>query len=187
MLLLREKGKLKFSIAGPMTKATTESHVEGVEWLVIKFKLGTYMPHLPTRQLVDSRTVFPDAAHRSFWLHSSTWQIPDFENVETFVDWLAHDDLLVRDPVVNAALQDHPLDIPERTLRYRFQQVTGLTQSHIRQIERAQYAVTLLEQGVSILDTVHQAGYADQPHMTRSLKLFIGQTPAQITPLKIPA
>src|SRR5579859_5293941 len=49
-----------------------------------------------------------------------------------------------------------------------------------RQIERARYATCLLQQGVSILDTVEQAGYFDQPHLTRSLKHYIGQTPAQI-------
>ena len=184
MLLLRERGKVRFSIAGPMTIAHTQSHNEGVEWLVVKFKLGMYMPLLPTRKLVDSSTVLPEASRKSFWLDSETWQIPDFNNVETFVEWLAHDDLLIRDSIVNAALQDQPLNIPERTLRHRFQQVTGLTQSHIRQIERAQYAMTLLEQGVSILDTVVIADYADQPHLTRSLKRFMGQTPAQITPNK---
>lgn len=187
MLLLRERGKVQFSVAEPMTIAHTVSHAEGVEWLVVKFKLGTYMPHLPTRKLVDSSLVLPDATRQSFWLNGSTWQTPDFNNVETFVEWLAHDDLLVRDPVVTAALQDHPLAMPARTLRHRFLRVTGLTQSHIRQIERAQQAVNLLEQGVSILDTVSHIGYADQPHLTRSLKRYMGQTPAQITPLKLSA
>jgi hypothetical protein len=37
-----------------------------------------------------------------------------------------------------------------------------------------------LKQGVSILDTVYQAGYFDQAHLTRSLKYLIGQTPGQI-------
>jgi methylphosphotriester-DNA--protein-cysteine methyltransferase len=55
-----------------------------------------------------------------------------------------------------------------------------MTHSTIRQIERARHATYLLKQGVSILDTVHEAGYFDQPHLTRSLKFFIGQTPAQI-------
>jgi AraC-like DNA-binding protein len=32
----------------------------------------------------------------------------------------------------------------------------------------------------SILDAVYHTGYADQPQLTRSLKHFIGQTPAQI-------
>jgi hypothetical protein len=34
--------------------------------------------------------------------------------------------------------------------------------------------------GVFRLETLWQAGYADQPHLTRSLKRFVGQTPAQI-------
>jgi methylphosphotriester-DNA--protein-cysteine methyltransferase len=55
-----------------------------------------------------------------------------------------------------------------------------LTQGSIRQIERARRATILLQQGISIPDTVDQAGYADQAHLTRSLKYFIGKTPAQI-------
>jgi methylphosphotriester-DNA--protein-cysteine methyltransferase len=43
--------------------------------------------------------------------------------------------------------------------------------------------MTLLRQGASILDTVYQAGYFDQPHLTRALKRFTGQTPAQIARL----
>jgi methylphosphotriester-DNA--protein-cysteine methyltransferase len=56
---------------------------------------------------------------------------------------------------------------------------TGLTRTAIKQIERAHAAVQLLDHGVPILDTVAQAGYADQAHLTRSLKRFIGQTPAE--------
>ena len=40
-----------------------------------------------------------------------------------------------------------------RTLRHRFLRATGLTQSHIRQFERAQQAAAFLRQGVSILDS----------------------------------
>ena len=36
------------------------------------------------------------------------------------------------------------------------------------------------KRGLSILDVVYEAGYFDQPHLTRSLKYYIGQTPAQI-------
>jgi AraC-like DNA-binding protein len=42
--------------------------------------------------------------------------------------------------------------------------------------------VALLRQGVAIFDTAEQAGYADQPHLTRSLKRLIGLTPAQLAP-----
>jgi methylphosphotriester-DNA--protein-cysteine methyltransferase len=50
----------------------------------------------------------------------------------------------------------------------------------IRQIERARYAALLLKSGVSIPDATQEAGYFDQPHLTRSMKHFIGQRPAEL-------
>ena len=66
----------------------------------------------------------------------------------------------------------------------RFLRATGLTHGLVVQIERAQHALKLLQHGMPILDTVEQAGYADQPHLTRSLKRLVGQTPAQILKLR---
>jgi AraC-like DNA-binding protein len=138
------------------------------------------MPHLPASNLVDGDVNLPNASSRSFWLNSSAWQFPDYENADTFVDRLVRDGLLVRDPVVETALQGQLKDVSIRTARRHFLRTTGLTQSTVRQIERARYATVLLQQGVSIPDVVHEAGYYDQPHLTRSLKYFIGQTPTQI-------
>ena len=116
--------------------------------------------------------------HHLQWQHP--WQLPDYDNADTFVDWLVRKGLLARDPLVDAALQGHLKDRDPRTLQRHFLRANGLTQSAVRQIERARYATSLLQQGTSILDTVEQAGYFDQPHLTRSLKYLIGQTPAQI-------
>jgi AraC-like DNA-binding protein len=55
-----------------------------------------------------------------------------------------------------------------------------LSVAAIRQIQRAESAVELLSRGVTAVDAVHQVGYADQSHLTRSLKRFFGQTPSQI-------
>jgi methylphosphotriester-DNA--protein-cysteine methyltransferase len=90
------------------------------------------------------------------------------------------DGLLVREPVVQAALQGQLKDQSLRTAQRHFLRTTGLTHSAVRQIERARYATTPLQQGLSIPDVVYEAGYFDQPHLTRSLKYFIGQTPAQL-------
>ena len=67
-----------------------------------------------------------------------------------------------------------------RSAQRHFPRATGLTHCTVRQIERARHATNLLRQGVSILDTVYEAGYFDQAHLTRSLKYRIGQTPAEI-------
>ena len=67
-----------------------------------------------------------------------------------------------------------------RTLQRRIVRATGLTPGSIRQIRRAQRAVELLSQGMRPLEVAHHAGYADQSHLTRSLRRFVGRTPAQI-------
>jgi methylphosphotriester-DNA--protein-cysteine methyltransferase len=122
----------------------------------------------------------PEAAGQSFWLHGAAWQFPDYENADTFVDRLVREGLLVREPVVEAALQGQYREFSVRTIQRRFLRTTGLTHTAIYQIERARYATTLLQQGVSILDSVEEAGYFDQSHLTRALKRLIGQTPAQL-------
>jgi len=186
-LLFTKRGRqIRVSAEGPTTKSILKNQFEDTEFLVVKFKLGLFMPHLPVKNLVDGDVVLPEASSKSFWLYGSAWQLPDFDNVETFVDRLVREGLLVGDPVVSAVLQAQPQAVSVRTVRRRFLQATGLTQGSIQQIERAQQAAALLGQGVPILDAVYEAGYADQPHMTRSLKRFYGQTPAQIARINQP-
>lgn len=144
------------------------------------FKLGAFMPKLPASELVDGGIHLPGASSRSFWLHGSAWEFPTFDNADIFVDRLIRYGLLAYEPVVQATLQGQQTNLTARSVQRRFRRATGLTPGTVVQIERARHALALLQQGVSILDTVEQAGYYDQPHLTRSLRHFIGQTPAQI-------
>lgn len=84
------------------------------------------------------------------------------------------------EPAVSAVLRGEPPAATQRTLQRRFVQAAGVTLGAVRQIERAPYATTLLRRGVSIAETTYQAGYFDQPHLTRSLKRLVGQTPAEL-------
>jgi AraC-like DNA-binding protein len=186
MVFMRQYGQTSVGLRGPETKATPAPIPENADFFGITFKLGTYLPHLPTSILTDSPIALPNAAGQSFWLHGSTWQFPDFENADTFVTQLVRQGLLVHDPVVNGVLQDQTPNLSIRQIRRHFLSTTGLSYSTIRQIERARQAALLLEQGRSILDVIYETGYYDQPHLTRSLKLFMGQTPAQIAHFKRP-
>ena len=169
------------TVRGPETRATPAYSPAEATFFGIQFKPGVYMPKLPPRKVMDRRDLdLPEATGRSFWLDGATWQIPDFENAEAFVDRLVREDLLVYDPVVAAAMQAKPVEASLRTVQRRFLQATGLTQASARQIERARCAVYLLKRGHSIVDVTYQAGYFDQPHLTHALKQFIGLTPAQV-------
>lgn len=190
IVVTKQDGKTALTLRGPETQATLAPCPANAEFFGIQFKLGTFMPHLPVSSLVDNTTTLPAATSQSFWLNHSAWQFPNFDDADTFVDKLVREGLLVREAVVDAVLrgqrqgrlaQSATPKVSLRSIQRHFIQATGLTHRTIQQIERAQQAADLLEQGVSILDTVDQTGYADQPHLTRSLKRFIGQTPAQMS------
>jgi hypothetical protein len=187
MVVCRCRGETTVTVRGPETLATTAYALEygfdddDTGYLGIVFKPGVFMPHLPPGRVVDRQdVVLPKGAGKSFWLYGSTWEFPTFDNVDTFIARLMRTDMLVQDSVVAAAIQGQAAGLTTRAVQKRFARATGISHNTFRQIERANQAVGLLQGGSSILDTVYTLGYFDQPHLTRSLKRFIGQTPAQI-------
>ena len=115
MVVTKREGKATLTVRGPETRATPAVAPADAEFFAIMFKPGTFMPIMPARTVMDRRDVnLPEATSKSFWLHGAAWQFPDFENADTFVEWLVRDGLLMRDPVVEAALQGQPVDMSSR-------------------------------------------------------------------------
>lgn len=180
LIFVRQNGSVTPLLVGPLRTSGVATFTSGAEFLWIKFKLGVFMPHLPLKDFLDMETPLPGAGSQSFWLKGCAWPFPNTENVENFVQRLAREEVLVCDPLVEAVTIGQPQKLSSRTVRERFLRSTGLSQIHIRQHRRANQAANLLAQGMPILDVVDQLGYFDQPHLTRSLKRFVGRTPAQI-------
>lgn len=180
MVITRQQGKSIMSIRGPQTRASRKPIPEDAEFLGIVFKHGVFMPPWPKRNLVNRELHLQESTKNTFNFHGSMWQFPDFENADTFIDRLVHRDMLAHDEIVDDVLRGHTLNLSLRSIQRRFMSVTGLTYKTIQQIRRARQALALLQSGVPVPQTAYQVGYFDQPHFTRSLKLFAGQTPAQI-------
>lgn len=180
LVIWEEAGKTNISLRGPETVASIAPVPENSPSFGIVFKLGVSMPHIPIQSLIDDSVIFPRARSGSFWLKGAVWEFPTYENVDSFVNRLVCEDLLGNDPLVDSILSGKVPDTSMRTVQRRFLRATGITHTAIHQIERARHATILLKNGVSILDTVNELGYYDQPHLTRLLKRYIGQTPAQI-------
>jgi AraC-like DNA-binding protein len=181
MVVTKLGGATTLTLRGPETKAREVHCPANGEWLGVRFKAGTFMPQLPVGNLLDGRDVtLPQASSRSFVLDGARWEYPSFENAEVFVARLLKAGVIARDNAVEAALQGDSQALSRRTAQRHFLYATGMTYGALRQIERARHATNLLRRGVAIADTVEEAGFFDQPHLTRSLRTLIGLTPAKI-------
>jgi hypothetical protein len=180
LVVTKQRGCTSVTVRGPESRATVMPVPPDAEFVGVDFRAGTAMADLPFHRLVDGVVTLPQAGTRSFWLNGSAWEIPTFGNMDVFLARLLRSGRVVRDPVLEAVLQGRDAALSSRSVRRRLRHTSGLTLGLIRQIERARRAAALLDRGHDILDVVERAGYADQPHLTRSLRRFIGHTPAQI-------
>lgn len=181
LVVSRYQDRTFLTVRGPETRMTRLDCPPEGEWLGIRFKAGTFLPQFPPATLSDRKDVtLPDAAARSFWLNGSAWEYPTFENADTFVHRLLKKGVVVRDRTVEATVRGELSAVSLRSTQRHFVRATGITHANFRAIQRARYATNLLREGTSIADVVHLAGYFDQPHLTRSLRHLIGQTPGEI-------
>jgi hypothetical protein len=181
LVFWEDDGRVHAAVRGPETVASSADVPDGSESFGITFAHGTSMPHLPAMRLVDSALESPRATATTFVLGGAEWRIPDFDSAEQFVARLVREDVVVRDPLVDDVLAGGMPDVGTRSVQRRVAAVTGLTQGSIRQIERARQAAILLGEGASPLDAVNRLGYYDQPHLSRSLRRFIGRTATELS------
>lgn len=175
-------GSWAVHLRGPATRATTMTCSPDSEYFGVDFRLGAYLPAFPPVRLADLRdAVLPTLPDGRILLDGQSWEMPTPQNLDVFVHRLERAGLLVVDPLIEELRHgDTPRAMPERTAQSRFVRAVGLSCRKLKVIERARWAASLLSSGAAIQEVVTVAGYYDQPQLTRSLRVFIGHTPAEI-------
>nr|WP_199044606.1 helix-turn-helix domain-containing protein [Glycomyces salinus] len=182
LIVWKSGGVTNVSVRGPETRPTVVPLGEDTgEAFGVVFRHGAFIKGLPVGRLVDASVDSPHSTERTFVLRGEEWEVPDYGNAETFVDRLVRAGLLVRDPLVTDVVAgDSPMLVTPRSAQRRVAAATGLTRGTIRQIERARRAAMLLREGRAPAEVVHEVGYHDQPHLSRSLTRFIGRRATEL-------
>lgn len=137
------------------------------------------MPGVSKRLLLGGeQQLVVEAGHVTLAQHAVPF--PEFADLEAFTDRLLELDVLRCDGDVRRILSGDDTGYSERHRQRRVRAATGLTRKQIEQLSRAREAFALLMQGVPPIVCAARCGFADQAHLTRSLRAFHGQTPAQV-------
>jgi len=184
IVVLKQDGRTNVLLAGQTTHAVPLQFNPGDEILTISFKASAFLTFIPAGELLD-RGILLTKTRGGFQLAVDVFEIPTFDNAEDFVRSLVKKDHICQDEVVEALLADQSPAYSLRSLQRRFLWATGMTHNAYHQIQRARQAAVLLQSGNPASAAAFTAGYADQPHMSRSLKQILGHTPTEIAALKI--
>jgi AraC-like DNA-binding protein len=171
---------LGVGVHGPESRSVTAPLPVDGYWVGIRFRLGVMLQDVAIPNLVDGDMVLPEASHRSFWWKGGTWERPTYGNAEGLVARMEREDLIGREPLIDDAMQRGAGAVSLRTLPRRFYLATGLPRRTVRQIESARRAAVRLREGTTAADVTHELGYYDQPHLSRSMRRYLGRTPAEL-------
>lgn len=175
-------GTTTVHLRGPASTASTLSCPRDAEYFGADFRLGAYLPTFPPAGLANLQdALLPTLPDGRILLDGQAWEMPTPENVDVFVNRLQRSGLLILDPLIEELRHDGAVHgMPKRTAQSRFVRAVGLSRRKLQIIERTRYAAGLLHAGAAIADVVSDAGFHDQPHLTRSLRQLIGHTPAEV-------
>ena len=180
IVLIEVDGTKSMMLTGQATKPMDVPYRADTNSVVISFVPGAYLPAYPGDALTDSFEILPNAEPDHFILAGQTFPFPTFENAEELVEAMIAAKVLLVDPVVYAAVTGNHKSLSGRATQRHFKQSTGLTRKSLEQIERAKEAVRQLQQGKKPSDVAADAGYTDQPHLSRSLQKIMRARPSDV-------
>lgn len=180
LIFTREDGNVRVLFSGPTSRPTPIPYRAGNTNIGIRFRPGVFMVKVSSKEMLDKIEILPVENNETFKLLGHTFAIPTFETADTLVEQIERECLFGEDETIDSALRGVESSMTNRSVQRHMQQGTGLPLGYHRRIKQAQQAIALLQKGYAPIKAAHEAGYADQAHMTRMLKKLTSFTPAKI-------
>lgn len=172
-------GRMLAGLSGPALGSRWIASVVGEHGWGVQLRAHVVVPGVAKRLLLGGELRLP-VADGFVEISGRRVPVPSFEDLEAFVEELLRLDVLRSDDDVRRALAGDDVGYSERHWQRRVRDSTGITRKQIAQLARAREAYALLQRGVTPAECAVTCGYADQAHLTRSLRLLHGETPARI-------
>lgn len=170
---------LRAELIGPSLQPRDVESLRGDAYWGVEFPAHVVVSGAPKVSIMGAALDLPVEGDH-FVLLGRRYRVPGFEELEPFVAGLLDSGAITSHEDVRRALTGDVTGYSVRSWQRHIRWVTGLSRKQLQQLERARHAYFLLQNGCSPAATAVEAGYADQAHLTRSLRLLGSETPAQI-------
>lgn len=178
IILVKSDASAEVIIRGPETKPRSEILLPGYTWIGIRLRPGVQLKNFPTQQLTDKFRTLPTDSNGQFELEGALLQFPNFNNAEQLIKQM-HDLSYISGKALNSQGSPQQGMSPKSYSRF-IKRSTGLPPYKLRQLQRISEALRLLRQGMPAATIASELGFADQAHLTRAAKQFLGHTPKEL-------
>jgi len=178
IIFIKSSDSAEVILRGPETKPRGDILLPGYTWIGIRLRPGIQIKGFPVQQSTDKFRCLPADINGHFELEGTRLQFPDFENVEPLIKQM-YDLGYLSGKALN--IQEPPKQGVSTKSHSRYiKRSTGLSPYKLHQLQRMAEALRLLRQGIPAAKVASQLGFADQAHLTRTAKRFLGHTPTEL-------
>lgn len=178
IILVKSSDSSEVILRGPETKPRGDILLPGYTWIGIRLKPGIQLKNFSAQQFTDKFRALPADSNGQFEFEGTLLQFPDFENIERLIERMYSLGYLSGTVLGTRALSKQ--DMSAKSYSRYVKRNTGLSPYKLHQLQRMAEALRLLRQGVSAAAIASELGFADQAHLTRAAKQFLGHTPKEL-------
>ena len=175
----RVDGTLAGELDGPTFEVHEVDSVQGERYWGVELAPWVTVQGLP-KQPILGLTLALQVDGSRVRLDDAWWPVPAYDEIEAWVEDLVASGTLVVDREIRRALGGDRVGATDRTWQRRYRSVVGLTAAQVKRARRVEQAFALLQSGMPPAEAAVAAGFADQAHLTRSMRLIRGRTPASV-------
>ncbi len=178
IILVQSDASAEVILRGPETAPRSEILLPGYTWIGIRLQPGVQLKNFPTQQLADSFRTLPVDGNGQFQFEGTLLQFPSFSNAEQLITQM-RDLGFVRGKALNS--QESPQKVMSSKSYSRLvKRSTGLSPYKLHQLQRMSEALRLLREGTPAATVASELEFADQAHLTRAAKKYLGYTPKEL-------
>lgn len=178
IILVRGEDRTKIVLRGPETKPRNEHYMPETTWIGIRLYPGVKLKNFPAQRYLDcSRSVLADSNGR-FRYEGTVLSFPEFDSAETLIEHMR--DLGY---VSGSALDVQGIsrkDMSSKAYSRYIKQHTGLSPYKLHQLQRMSKVFKMIQEGVPLAIIAAEQGFADQAHLHRAVRQFLGHTPKEL-------
>lgn len=178
IILVKGGDSSRVILRGPETKPRGDILLPGYTWIGIRLKPGTQLKGFPVQQFTDKFRMLPADNSGHFEFEGTQLQFPDFEKVEQLIEHM-HNLGYISGKVFDEQTP-HKQGASTKSYSRHIKRSTGLSPYKLHQLQRMAEALRLLRHGVPAAKVASELGFADQAHLTRATKQFLGHSPKEL-------
>jgi AraC-like DNA-binding protein len=178
IILVKSNERAKVVLRGPETKPRNEHYMPDTTWIGIRLYPGVKLKNFRAQQYLDCSRPIKTDYNGNFLFEGVLLHFPEFDAAETLIEQMLEHGLLSGKAVNLRGTSNKSLSIKAYS-RY-IKQNTGLSPYKLHQLQRMLKVFKQIQKGVPLVTIASEEGFADQAHLHRAVRQYLGHTPKEL-------